>query len=154
GIHFLRHNIRLFSDPSNEQLCRFEDRSANLAEPIQVKCLAQAVLEGVPNSNLGRKNIVRAADSANHALLRFHSQVRFLVLMIPAGVFIDACGFLIRYWTFYSSRHSQDQTARGNLCTFRDEGPSANNRILTHHNVVQQRGTHSDKAVRLDEATV
>jgi hypothetical protein len=81
-------------------------------------------------------------------LLRFHCQVRFFVFVITARVFVDTCHLFVTQMAFHPGRHTENETSGRYLLAFGDDGAGAHDRILTDDDVVQERGAHSDQAMR------
>ncbi len=111
-------------------------RQSDFAESVRVERLSQSLLDGVPDLDVSRKDVVCAANGMNHGLaanyanyanywrnsgcLRLfpHRQVHLFVLVISLGVFIDIRHFLVREFAFDFGGHAKNQTAWRNLRTF------------------------------------
>src|SRR5262249_15892028 len=67
GVHLLGHDVGFLADAPHKQFGRFENRSANLTESIEMECFPKAAFQRVPDSRIGGKNVIRAANRVNHA---------------------------------------------------------------------------------------
>src|SRR4030067_1778138 len=63
GLHFLRNNIRLFTDGTGEQLCFFNNRQADLLITVLCKHCGDHIFNVLPQYSLIRQYVMHATNS-------------------------------------------------------------------------------------------
>ena len=69
GVHLFADYIGIRADGTREKFRLLEDREADFAEVVRLENVARGLLERIPQRGIGRKDIARAFDGAELALL-------------------------------------------------------------------------------------